>query len=462
MRTGTGWVFGPAVALAVSTALPGVSAAAGGGYSFEAVVYLGDSVDGDALVNDFEPGAISSSGDIAFGTDVSGGEAVYLRRHGGPITRVGRTDGAAPGGGTYEFGFLGPVALNDEGDMLFDFLLKDFALPVGANAGTYVRRHSTGEVTPVVIPYVTPVPGGGTFLGVSFTPTINNRGDMYFNGLIETEDGVHAAGEPYGGVGFGLFKANRGGRIVSIVGPGDPAPGGGTFDFIWEAWANDGGDVAFGAHEAGEPTDVEGFPPQEVIIHGITSLYAMKGATGAIQSVVHSGDPAPGGGSFRQAFHPMINSRGNIAFNGDVTAAPGSNEIIGVFARIGGKIVDVARPGDPLPGGGTLATASNIGGNLHINNRDEIVFNGRVDTGDDPVQTGLFRWNKGTLSVVVRSGTVIPGVGTVAQLTAPVLTFPPSPVLVPNSGALNNDRGQVFFAATLTDGRGVLLVATPK
>jgi hypothetical protein len=34
-------------------------------------------------------------------------------------------------------------------------------------------------------------------------------------------------------------------------------------------------------------------------------------------------------------------------------------------------------------------------------------------------------------------------------------------VFVPNSGAINNDRGQVLFSATLTDGRGVLLLDTP-
>ena len=33
---------------------------------------------------------------------------------------------------------------------------------------------------------------------------------------------------------------------------------------------------------------------------------------------------------------------------------------------------------------------------------------------------------------------------------------------VPNSGATMNDHGQVVFGATLSDGRGVLLVATPN
>jgi hypothetical protein len=36
-----------------------------------------------------------------------------------------------------------------------------------------------------------------------------------------------------------------------------------------------------------------------------------------------------------------------------------------------------------------------------------------------------------------------------------------APGNAPNTEIQNNDRGQVFFAATLTDGSGVLLVATP-
>ena len=31
----------------------------------------------------------------------------------------------------------------------------------------------------------------------------------------------------------------------------------------------------------------------------------------------------------------------------------------------------------------------------------------------------------------------------------------------PNAGAAINDRGQILFSAALTDGRGVLLLATP-
>src|SRR5207249_322034 len=53
------------------------------------------------------------------------------------------------------------------------------------------------------------------------------------------------------------------------------------------------------------------------------------------------------------------------------------------------------------------------------------------------------------------------GVGTVNDLTFTVIVTPPPTIVVPNSGAINNDRGQVLFGATLEDGRSVLLLATP-
>jgi hypothetical protein len=32
----------------------------------------------------------------------------------------------------------------------------------------------------------------------------------------------------------------------------------------------------------------------------------------------------------------------------------------------------------------------------------------------------------------------------------------------PSAGAVNNDRSQILFGVSLLDGRGVLLIATPK
>jgi hypothetical protein len=445
---------------------PGYVRAEPNGYVFAAIRFLGDQAPkGGTFVNDFEPGGLNNPGDMAFGADVStGGEGVFLR-HKGQITELGRTGGNAPGGGSFEFGFLGPVGLNDQGDMVFNFLLKDFTPPFGVNAGAYRYSHTTRKVEPVVIPYVTPVPGGGTFQGISFQSTINNRGDVAFAGIVETEHGVHVDGEAYIGLGIGIFLADAKGHISSVVRPGDAAPGGGTFDYSAEPWVNDGGDVSFLGHIAGEDSVVTGFPPQGDLISALSGLYVKKAGTRKIRTIVHQGDPAPGGGNFRSVFHDVMNNGGDIVFNGDLTPAPGANQSIGVFLFSGGKIKAIARPGDPMPGGGTLVNASLVGGNVHINNRRDVVFSGVVNTDVDDdgfSDTGLFQWSHGQLSVIARTGTVIPGVGTVDELAAPQLVIPPAPIPTTTSGAINNDAGQVLFTATLTDGRGVLLLATPK
>jgi hypothetical protein len=248
-----------------------------------------------------------------------------------------------------------------------------------------------------------------------------------------------------------------------VVSPGDPAPGGGTFDYAVEPWINQGGDVSFEGHVAGEDSVIAGFPPQADEISALSSLY-VKEANGTIHSIVHAGDPAPGGGVFRQAFHDVMNDRGEIVFIGDLTPAPGAQEQVGAFLSTGGQIVAIARPGDSMPGGGHLVNASLVGGNVHINNAGDVVFSGQLDDdqdGDGTLDTGLFQWSHGQLSLIARSGTAIPGVGTIYQLAAAQLVFPPPPTVTPTSGAINNDRGQVIFEASLTNGKVVLLLATP-
>jgi hypothetical protein len=450
------------------------------GYTFTKIAKLGDATPlpgGGPFVNDFEPGGLNSQGDMAFGADVDvsgGGEGVFLRRHNAPTIELGRTGGSAPGGGIFEFGFLGTVGLNDQGDAVFDFLLKDFTQPFGVNAGAYLYSHTTGKVTAVVTPHQTLAPGfkGAAFQGVSFIPGINNRGDIVFGGIVATDFGVHIVPqsippEAYIGLGIGIFRADAKGHIAQVVVPGDAAPEGGTFDYAVEPWINDGGDVSFIGHIAGEDSVVEGFPPQADVISALGGLYVKQGGTGKIYNIVHAGDPAPGsgGGSFRQAFHDVMNNRGDIAFFGDVTPLPHNNQNIGVFWYSGGKIQAIARPGDPMPGGGNLVNASNVGGNVHVNDRGDVVFSGVVDSDVDRdgfADTGLFQWSHGQLSVVARTGTEIPGIGTVDELASPQLVIPPSPIQTTTSGAINNDLGQVLFTATLTDGTGVLLLATPR
>jgi len=131
--------------------------------------------------------------------------------------------------------------------------------------------------------------------------------------------------------------------------------------------------------------------------------------------------------------------------------------------------IAVARPGDAMPGGGLFVTSSTIGGwQIDVNNASEVVFNATLDTDvnkDNIKDTGLYLFSHGKLRLVARTGTKIPGVpggGTIAQLIMQVPVVSEPTVLIPNSGANNNNRGQVVFGATLSDGSGVLLLATPR
>ena len=393
------------------------------------------------------------------------GEAIYLGNSRGQVTRLAGSTDPAPGGGTYDSSlFYGPSSLNNQGDVAFTFQLSPPMSPFGVNGGTFRYSHSTNTVTPVVTPVVTPAPGGGVFQGTVFSPSINNRGDVLFDGIVITDKGIHVPGEAYIGLGEGIFKADKSGHISSVVSPGDAAPGGGTFDFAAGPWVNDGGDVAFEGHVAGEPASIPGFPPQSVVIGARNSVYVKDGATGKITSVAHAGDPAPGGGVFENAYSAEVNNTGDIIF---ISHLSPKFDVAGLFRYSNGVITSIARPGDAMPGGGHVVTVSQIAGNqIHINNQGDIVFDASLDTdvdGDGLPDTGLYQWSHGTLSLVARTGTVLPGVGTIETLVPPsAIVVPPPPVFSPNSGAINNDRGQVLFSATLTDGRVVLLLATPQ
>jgi hypothetical protein len=453
-------------------------------YSFTLLATLGQPAPGGGYhVNDFEPGALNNRGDVIYGTDVGTdpstgfGEGVFLRRAGQTSELdLARTFANAPGGGVFDVLLLGQTVVNDPGDAVFAFTLQPFSFPVGVNSGVYRYSRVGGEI-PVVVPFMTPTPDGESFQGASFNPNLNNRGDLLFTGIVKTDKGIHVSGEDYIGLGLGLFKADEKDQITSIVNPGDAAPGGGSFDMAGAvgSWINEAGDIAFAAHVAGEevycPSPPNPTPPtpQAQLINALTSVYFKDVHKGTITRIAHVGEVAPGGGIFRYAISPVLNDSGDIVFLGDISEYPFCNQHVGVYLHhradcphdrpLGHSTIAVARPGDAMPGGGAFVTASILAAeNLHLNNAGEVVFNALLDTGD----TGLYVWSHGLLRLVARAGTFIPGVGTVGQLLTFVTVFPPLPGTYPNSGAINNNRGQVFFSATLTDGRGVLLLATPK
>jgi hypothetical protein len=306
------------------------------------------------------------------------------------------------------------------------------------------------------VPAVTAAPGGGTFAGVFFHTSINNQGDIVFSGAVTGAD-IDPSNPPGEmGIGLGLFRADKHNNLFSVVRPGDAAPGGGVFDMATNGWINEGGDISFGGHVEGEECiDVLGSS-----LGCGESVYLRNAATGAIRSIAHQGAVAPCGGVYRLAFGAVVNNRRDVVFIGDLTPAPGAADVLGVFLFSKGTTFAVACPGDPMPGGGKLVRASFQDSNYHLNNTGDVSFSATLDTdvnGDGLNDTGLYVFSNGSLRLVARTGTAIPGVGTIAYLgLAPFFPYPAA------AGGIINERGQLLFFATLTDGRGVLLVATPS
>ncbi len=105
-----------------------------------------------------------------------------------------------------------------------------------------------------------------------------------------------------------------------------------------------------------------------------------------------------------------------------------------------------------------LNTTGNQGGHA-INNAGQVAFVAQLDAdvnGDGFTDTGVYVYDKGALRTVVRTGMVIPGLGTVAHTNNPFFVGGPNPW----PGVHLNDRGQILTQVILTSGVAHVVVAT--
>jgi hypothetical protein len=423
-------------------------------YSIVPVALLGGNAPGGGKFDfDFEPTAINNAGDAIFAADVSlGGEGMFALRH-GALSRLA-FDGPAPGGGNFGGAALGG-SINESGYAAFAFSRDPFSFPLGVNVGLYVGRLDRA-LEAVVVPEVTLAPGGGVFAGVLFAPQINDRRQITFTGVVH---GVDIASGPPGedgtGLGLGVFLADAKGKLTSVVRPGDAAPGGGLFDLAATSGLNDRGDVVFGAHVQGEPCLV--LTPQFIRIACVAGTYLRLAATGEIRPVVRQGGALPGGRTCYASRGRLVNNSGAVAFGCNLEPVTATPERVGLFLQSKGTTSPIVVPGDAMPGGGTLQAAG-VADTFHLSNAQRVIFVAELESGEQ----GLYVWSRKSLSLIARTGTVVPGIGTIVELLAPDLVGAGnSPFSI---GA--NERGDVLFTAAVDDGsatlKGVLLIATTE
>lgn len=457
----TGYLLIPLTAVGFGALVAGMPEAAAdeSEYTFQRITTLATpctpAPGGGFFQFDFEPWSINNAGDLAFAADFtmrgdlpcgpglsSDGEGAFLWRK-GRLSQIMRSGQPAPGGGMLAFGVVGYTAINNPGDVAFTFGLDPFFPPElegFPKAGLYRYSHVTETPSAVVIPFVTPAPGGlGFFQSTGQHASLNNNGKIVFPGVVRTLAGTSAD------LGQGIFVADEHDHISKVVAPGDPAPAGSVFDYAVNPWINDAGDVAFSAHVKSDPCI-----PVSLLGPGCgESIYLERTNARAIQSIAHQGDLAPGGGHYRFAWGAVMNNRDEIVFMGDLTSSPAPlYTATGIFLHSGSETIAIARPGDSMPGGGKIKTVNPTAapGNYSLNNRGDVTFVAALDSGE----SGIYLYSHGSLHVVVRTGMTIPGVGKIDNVT-----------LFINGGTIN-DSGEVFLFASLTDGSGALLVATPR
>ena len=386
-------------------------------YDFRMLAALGDSAPGGGnYLDSFEADAVNGSGDVAFVSDVPEGEALFVTRK-GTVHQVVRS-GQAVAGGVLGFGPYNNFALNDLGEVAFSWPL---ASDVEGNA-TLFRAAQDGPVHAIILPGVTPAPGGGVFTG-SDSAAISNQGDIAFVGSVDTLPD------------FGIFVARRDGTRAALVQPGDATPSGSTFLQAVFPSIGGSGDIAFRALVANRPSD---------------GVYVWRAASRAIETIAESGDPAPGGGVFVRATIPRVNARGDVLFLGRIRY--GSRLVYGLYLASQGRIVAIAKPGDVMPDGWSFDSLVLSESSATLNDSGDVAFVAqtlRRETGDRGA--AVYASSHGDLRLVARVGSVILGAG------YDVTSISPN---VP--AAVINQRGQVVLQAQTFSGRQALLEAGRK
>lgn len=183
-----------------------------------------------------------------------------------------------------------------------------------------------------------------------------------------------------------------------------------------------------------------------------TGIYVRRAITGSIQTIVRVGDTDSEGHVIEELSEPVLNDRGDVVFRGGADIGDGGYCTPVVYLHADGVTRNLVRAGDPVPFSRSATVYT--GGSFALNDAGDVAFSVYLDQDAFPDSAIVVR-RAGKLRLVARNGTPVRGVGTIATVQPPV--YVGSTVFT--HGLAMNDAGDVLLQATLTDGRGVLLLA---
>lgn len=366
-------------------------------FKFKPVVRTGDVAPVPPQLSSILEFSFNDQGQIALLGD--GGLILQSSSQTIPIAATGDT---APGGGL--FFSVDVPSVSPQGQVFFR---GNVAFP--GTSGLY--SFSNGTIT-LVIP-------DGTLAsdGTPVTP----------NGTAFTSGGDMMVADAFSGALF-LFSNSA---LNRLVGPGDPAPGGGTFSTLLGAAINQSHQVAFQAFtttgangifllSAGTITKIVasgdimpdgvpfGFPDAptmndsgQVVFGGISNSIADSGifsfSNGQLSVIIPRLAPLPNGSFFNVPFTTSLNNAGEIAISmSDLNNSPG------VYLFADGQLSQIEAAGQPAPEGGTFTSFVEVG--AVINNSGQVLLvAGRAQHGD-----AVYLFSNNQLSRVLGQGDTIP------------------------------------------------------
>ncbi len=302
-----------------------------------------------------------------------------------------------------------------------------------------------GAAPPVVIARVGDVPpgGNGTFTDFDDVPTLNDAGQLAFRADIDLGDGGSRLDESGIYVGDGSTALNQIARVGQAAPDGD-----GVFaSFRATVGLNSSGQTAFSARVSDTV-----FGDEE------SGVFRGESGAGGITQIARRGQPAPDADGTFATLHgsPAINDVGEVAFSSSFI---GTTLDEGLFRADGaGGITEIARVGDPVPGGN--GTFDDIEGDPALSELSPEQFRGALDssgrivfvaslagtTGGAADDSGLYRGDgtPGGLVEIAREGQTAPGGnGTFVDFAGKMDLF--GSLVDP----LINDAGQVAFGTRL-------------
>lgn len=452
----------------------------------------GDSASGDGEFSTFTDIFLNNRGEIAFNSTLQGtsagtsnDSAIFVLSDTGTLSEVVRdADAALDGNGT--FGGSQLLRFNDAGNYLIH---SRFFGTAGVSVDdTGLMLGSSGTLTQYAREGNTTFDNNGTF--GNFATSARNYGlsnegfSSFYNLSLGTAGGtsddnaIFARSSNYvregdaapGGIGnftsFGNFTRINDERQVSFVGnvgqttgiyraensssvtpifvEGDAAPdGNGTLSFLTGYnTINNSGQVAFEAVMAGTANG------------SLDSEGIFRGDGNSVRQIAREGQLAPGGnGEFNTFFssNVRINESGQVALTAGLRNTSGGNaDDSGVYrsSSSGFGLTEIARQGQDIStGDGQLGSVDFA--QLAMNEQGHVAFSSSISGTIN--NTGIFIGNGTELITVVQEGQELDG-GVVSTIS-----FEGGD----RNGNALNDRGQIAYRATLSNGNSSIQIWTP-